>query len=83
MDFSTLLASQTFWTILLGVALFLPVRRLIWVLSVRTEERRQGAPTDDARRHALKRRATVTAVLLCFVFSVLYVQTMMGGPERP
>lgn len=67
---------QWLWTGLLGVALFFPVRQLIWVLSVRREESRLGKPTDDARRRLLKRRATVTSMLLCFVFAVAYIQVM-------
>jgi hypothetical protein len=78
MDLDSLLQNQWFWTAALGLALFLPVRRLIWVLSVRTEERKLGTATDDDRRQALKRRASVTAGLLCFVFSVLYVQVMFN-----
>lgn len=78
MDPNALLQSQWLWTIALGLALFLPVRRLIWVLSVRREERKLGAETDEARRAALKRRASVTAGLLCFVFAVLYVQAMFN-----
>ena len=76
MDVASLLRNQWLWTIVLGLVLFLPVRRFIWVLSVRREERHLGQATDDARRASLKRRATVTAALLCFVFSVLYVQVM-------
>ena len=64
------------WTVLLGLVLFLPVRRLIWVLSVRSEERRLKHAADPARRTNLRRRASVTAALVCFVFSVLYVQVM-------
>lgn len=76
MDLSAILHNQWIMTLLLGLALFLPVRRLIWVMSVRNEERKQGRPTDDARRRELKRRASVTGALLCFVVSVLYVQVM-------
>jgi hypothetical protein len=65
---------QWLWSVLLGLALFFPVRQLIWTLSVRREERKMGQPTDETRRGALKRRASVTSVLLCFVFSVIYMQ---------
>lgn len=65
---------QWLWTALLGVALFFPVRQLVWTLSVRREERKLGQPTDETRRRSLKRRATITSVLLCFVFSVAYIQ---------
>ena len=67
---------QWLWMLALGVALFFPVRQLIWTLSVRREERKLGKPTDDERRQALKRRAAFTSFLLCFVFSVAYVHAM-------
>ena len=67
---------QWLWTLALGAALFYPVRQFIWVMSVRREERKLGQDTDEARRVALKRRSTVTSLLLCFVFSILYVQVM-------
>lgn len=66
------------WAAILAAALFFPVRQLIWVASVRRQERKQGKSTDEAERLALKRRAGVTAALLCFVFSVLYVQVTVG-----
>lgn len=68
---------QWLWMFVLGVALFFPARKLIWVMSVRRAERREG-PTDAPRRQALKRRATVTAALLCFIFSVVYVNQLFS-----
>jgi len=65
------------WAIVLAVALFYPVRQLIWVLSVRRAER--DGNEDEARRQALKRRATVTSVLLSFVFAVIYTTAIMRG----
>ena len=59
------------WAIALGVALFFPVRQLIWVLSVRRAERRDGT-TDQPTRARLRRRAAMTAALLVFVFAVFY-----------
>lgn len=70
--------AQWLWTAGLGLALFFPVRQLIWVMSVRRDERRSGRQTDEARRSALKKRATMTAVLLCFLFAVLYVQVFFS-----
>lgn len=69
---------QLLWTILLAVALFYPIRQFIWALSVRREERQLNMPTDEVRRSALKRRAGVTALLLCFVFAVLYQNVLMN-----
>lgn len=67
---------QWLWTLVLGAALFFPVRQLIWALSVRREERRLGKPTDGERRAALKRRAAFTSFLLCFIFAIAYVHVM-------
>jgi hypothetical protein len=68
---------------LLAIALFYPVRQLIWTLSVRREERNTGAPPDEIRRSALKRRAGATAALLCFVFALLYQNVMMSQLYGP
>ena len=70
--------SSTVWVLVLAAALFFPVRRLIWVLSVRRQERRDGE-TDEAARQALKRRAGFTAALLSFVFAYFYATTILSG----
>ncbi|PIW27541.1 MAG: hypothetical protein COW30_10130 [Rhodospirillales bacterium CG15_BIG_FIL_POST_REV_8_21_14_020_66_15] len=57
-------------------ALFLPVRRLIWVLTVRRAVEKGGEENvDETERKRLLRRAGITAAVLCFVFSYFYVQT--------
>ena len=66
------------WTIVLGGFLFYPTRQLLWVMAVRRFERRLGKPSSADERDALKRRTTVTAALLCFVFSVAYVNVVMA-----
>ena len=60
------------WVILLSAALFLPVRQLIWVLYVRKKQKVQKTVSDDEKKF-LKKRATFTSILLCIVFSYLYV----------
>ena len=70
---------QLLWATVLALALFLPVRRLIWVLMVRRAERRTD--TDAAEQQRLLRRAGVTAALLCFVFAVLYTATLFEVPS--
>ncbi len=62
------------WMIALTLALFWPMRRLIWVLYVRRAARK-GEP-DEATTARLKKRATVTAALLSFVFSVVYTNQL-------
>lgn len=66
------------WAALLAIALFYPVRQLIWVMSVRRAER--DGEEDETRRRSLKRRASVTAGLLSFIAAYLYVQTWYPGP---
>ena len=60
------------WITLLSVALFFPVRQLIWVLYVRKKQKTQREVTENEKRN-LKKRANFTSVLLCIVFSYLYV----------
>jgi len=69
---------QWLWTVALGAALFFPVRHFIWGLSVRRADAK-GLNIDEAASLRLKRSATVTAGLLCFVFSVLYVNHLFSG----
>ena len=60
------------WVTVLSVALFFPVRQMIWVLYVRKKQKSQQEVSDDEKK-VLKKRATFTSVLLCIVFSYLYV----------
>ena len=60
------------WVAVLSAALFFPVRKLIWVLYVRKKQKTQREVTENEKRN-LKKRANFTSVLLCIVFSYLYV----------
>ncbi len=61
---------QLLWMVALAGVLFIPVRQMIWVISVRRAER--DGDQNENRRQALKRRAGVTAALLVFVFAFVY-----------
>ena len=65
------------WVVVLSVALFFPVRQLIWVLYVRKKQKSQKTVSDD-EKIALKKRASLTSVLLCIVFSYLYVSQVFN-----
>ena len=65
------------WVVVLSVALFFPVRKLIWVLYVRKKQKSQKTVSDD-EKIALKKRASLTSVLLCIVFSYLYVSQVFN-----
>ena len=58
--------------IVLSAALFFPVRQLIWILYVRKKQKSEQSVSDDEKKN-LKKRATFTSILLCIVFSYLYV----------
>ena len=60
------------WVVLLTAALFFPVRQLIWVLYVRKKQKSQRDVSEEEKK-SLKKRATFTSILLCIVFSYLYV----------
>ena len=67
---------QVFWMAALALALFFPVRQLIWVVSVRRAER--DGRQDQTRRQLLRRRAGATAALLVFVFAYFYTNSLFG-----
>ena len=60
------------WVLILSAALFFPVRQLIWVLYVRKKQKAQGEVSEE-EKISLKKRANFTSILLCIVFSYLYV----------
>jgi len=66
-----------FWIIVLTVALFFPVRKMIWVLYVRRKQKTQKVVSEDEKK-ILKKRATFTSFLLCLVFSYLYVNQVFN-----
>ena len=66
-----------FWIILLSTVLFFPVRQLIWVLYVRKKQKTQGSVSEE-EKSGLKKRATFTSILLCIVFSYLYVKQVFN-----
>ena len=65
------------WIILLSTALFFPVRKLIWVLYVRKKQKTQQSVSEE-EKNSLKKRATLTAILLCIVFSYVYVKQVFN-----
>jgi hypothetical protein len=67
------------WSVALGLALFFPVRQLIWVLSVRRLQRRTGELPADAVRKSLKRHAGMTSLLLCLVCAAAWGSIVWAG----
>ena len=65
------------WVVVLSAALFFPIRQLIWVLYVRKKQKSQKIVSDDEKKN-LKKRATITSLLLSIVFSYLYVSQVFN-----
>ena len=79
MDLITYYATfhDPFWIILLSTVLFFPIRKLIWVLYVRKKQKTQQSVSEE-EKIGLKKRATFTAILLCVVFSYIYVKQVFN-----
>ena len=65
------------WVFILSVALFFPVRQLIWVLYVRKKQKTQKIVSDEEKK-SLKKRAILTSILLCIIFSYIYVNQVFN-----
>lgn len=66
--------------VVLSALLFLPVSRLIWVMSVRRLERGQRRRLEEAEREVQLRRARVLAVIVVLAFSFLFNLQTLGLP---
>ena len=58
--------------VVLAALLFLPVSKLVWVMSVRRLERKQGRAMTDQEQLGQLNRARFIAVLVCGLFSALF-----------
>ena len=65
------------WTLVLAVALFFPVRQLIWVLYVRRKQKKQKLVSEE-EISILKKKATFTSIFLSLVFSYIYVNQVFN-----
>ena len=79
MDFKSLYIAfhDPLWISLLSIVLFFPVRQLIWVLYVRKKQKSQQTVSEEERK-ILKKRANFTSILLCIVFSYIYVNQVFN-----
>ena len=68
------------WWVLLAGALFLPVSRLIWVMSVRRLQRKLDRELDAQELAGQRNRARVLATVLCLAFSFIYNIQTLGLP---
>jgi hypothetical protein len=76
------MASFTFWVLVLAALLFLPVSKLIWVLSVRRLQRKTGRELSEEELQGQLKRARVIAVFVALIFSLLFNANLMGIPHN-
>lgn len=72
----------TLSVVVLAALLYLPVTRLVWVLSVRRLERKTGTTLDEDGRHGQLVRARLVALMLVILFSLLFNLGMLGAPRN-
>ena len=70
------------WWVLLGLALFFPVSKLIWVMSVRRLQRKLERELDEQELSGQRNRARVLATVLCLAFSFVYNIQTLGLPSE-
>ena len=74
------MASFMLWVLVLAGLLFLPVSKLIWVLSVRRLQKKTGRDLSDEELQGQLKRARVIAVFVTLIFSFLFNANFMGIP---
>lgn len=70
----------TLSVVVLAALLFLPVTRVIWVLSARRLERKQGAPLDEHGRRGQLVRARLLSLLVVILFALMFNLVTLGVP---
>jgi len=68
------------WVLVLSALLFFPVSNLIYVVSVRRQQRKLNLELDGFELAAQKKRARFVAVVVCFIFSFFFNVSMIGFP---
>ena len=70
--------NQPIWTLLLTIALFFPIKKILYQLYMRKffKDNPDKKDLDEDLKTKLNKRARFTSILLSFVFSYLYVQNV-------
>lgn len=69
-----------FWVLLLTGLLFLPVANLVFVFSVRRQQRRLNTELSPDELAAQRQRARFVAAVICFLFSFFFNVARIGYP---
>jgi len=75
---------QALWywgsTAVLGLLLYYPVTRLVWVMRVRRFERKTGQKSTEEDRQRHLRQARFISILIVMLFAFLYTRTLISPP---
>lgn len=69
-----------FWVLLLTGLLFIPVANLIFVFSVRRQQRRLNTELNPDELAAQRQRARFVSAVICFLFSFFFNVARIGYP---
>ena len=74
MDFKAyyIIFHDPLWVVLLSIALFFPVRQLVWILYVRKKQKTDKFVSEEEKKK-LRKKASFTSFFLSIVFSYIYV----------
>ena len=64
-------------SVLLGVILFFPIRKVILALNVNRLQSKKKRPITDEELAVLKKKVTVIAAIICMTFAFLYNKIIM------
>ena len=64
-------------SVLLGVILFFPIRKVILALNVNRLQSKKKRPITDEELEALKKKVTIIAAIICMTFAFLYNKFIM------
>ena len=68
------------WAIALAIALFWPVRFFVWALLL-NRKARKGETLTLEQSNSLRKRTTLTAVIMAYLFSLFYMYILFHKAE--
>ena len=66
------------WVIAMGLALFYPVNRLIWVVSCRRMQKKLQKKLSESELLGQKKRSYFISIITCLIFSMLFNYRLLG-----